>query len=216
MAKVKKFSKAKVIFQAKKSNKSDRSKNFTARLFPVGQKKSFPGNQKSLFIGRYDSYLSLGVGLILVILLGGYAINNTKLPLQVALAENPLNINNNLTLADYLIQQHRFSQAESVLRFAQQQEMKNKILGWATTNEDQLNQLWLKKHREDPADINRLITKWEKLVREKPDYRDGYIQLALLYQTLNNTPLALKNIDQALQIDPNNQTAQQIKSSLKI
>jgi len=218
MAKVKKFSQTKIIFQAKKGSKNSPTKNFSARYFPIGPKKNSLKPNQSLLISKLrilDSYLSLGVGLILIFFLVTYVIVNIKLPLQITLAANPNNIDYNLTLADQLIQQGQFPQAELVLRFIQQQTMKNKVLGWnESANEENLNQLWQKKHLEDPQDIKLLISKWETFVQEKPNYRDAYIQLSLLYRSLNNISKAENNIDRALEIDPNNETAIQIKNSL--
>ena len=46
---------------------------------------------------------------------------------------------------------------------------------------------------------------WERVVREKPDYRDGWLQLAAAYTRLGEKDLARMAIKQAKVLDPNNE-----------
>jgi len=47
--------------------------------------------------------------------------------------------------------------------------------------------------------------KWEQILIERPDYRDGWIQLAAIYNQLGNKDKAKEALKNAKNIDPNNQ-----------
>lgn len=55
---------------------------------------------------------------------------------------------------------------------------------------------------------------WLTVVKEKPDYRDGYIALSSIAYQLSRTYEARFYIRRALQIDPNYQMAKEMRSSL--
>lgn len=49
------------------------------------------------------------------------------------------------------------------------------------------------------------VYQWEQILTERPDYRDGWIQLAALYYQLGNKEKAKEAISQAKNLDPNNE-----------
>ncbi len=49
------------------------------------------------------------------------------------------------------------------------------------------------------------IVKWEQIVNERPNYRDAWVQLAVLYYKNSDPQKAKQALSQARQIDPNNQ-----------
>ena len=51
------------------------------------------------------------------------------------------------------------------------------------------------------------VAYWEKILTERPDYRDGYIAAAKSALSENDTGKAMTFITQALQIDPNDKVA---------
>ena len=56
------------------------------------------------------------------------------------------------------------------------------------------------------AKANReTILKWEQIVEERPNYRDGWVQLAVLYYKNGNKQKAKEALSQAKQVDPNNE-----------
>lgn len=61
-----------------------------------------------------------------------------------------------------------------------------------------------------PTDVANEIQKWEKVVLEKPNFRDGYFRLAVSYYQLFNKEAAKTNILKALELDPNFLPAQQL------
>lgn len=48
------------------------------------------------------------------------------------------------------------------------------------------------------------ISQWEQIVSEKPDYRDGWLQVANLYYQNNEKQKAKDALQMVKQIDPNN------------
>lgn len=55
------------------------------------------------------------------------------------------------------------------------------------------------------------IYKWEQLMQERPNYRDGWVQLAVLYYKKGETSKALTVLQKAKEIDPNNENLSQIE-----
>jgi len=47
---------------------------------------------------------------------------------------------------------------------------------------------------------------WEQILTERPDYRDGWIQLAAIYHKLGNKEKAMVALEQAKLLDPTNET----------
>jgi Tfp pilus assembly protein PilF len=52
-------------------------------------------------------------------------------------------------------------------------------------------------------DTSQEINSWLSIVKKHPDYRDGYLQLAILRFNMGDTEEAKKLINIALTIDPN-------------
>lgn len=55
------------------------------------------------------------------------------------------------------------------------------------------------------------IYKWEQLTQERPNYRDGWVQLAVLYYKNGEKQKALLALQKAQEIDPNNESLSQIE-----
>lgn len=63
-------------------------------------------------------------------------------------------------------------------------------------------------------DINEQIKHWQNISYKFPEYRDGYLHLAILEYQLGNMKKSKEAIDKALLIDPNFQLAQKLKTIL--
>jgi tetratricopeptide (TPR) repeat protein len=57
---------------------------------------------------------------------------------------------------------------------------------------------------------------WEKIVKDNPTYRDGYLQLALINDQLGNKEESVNNFNKAKLIDPNSQKVADIQKLLNI
>lgn len=57
--------------------------------------------------------------------------------------------------------------------------------------------------------------KWQEMTQEKPDYRDGYIEVAQYAYQLGDKNTALTNINKALSLDPNFEPALRLKGLIE-
>jgi len=147
--------------------------------------------RKNIFLFVKKSVLISGV-----ILLFGLLITSLLLPkdqfqtTKEAVVKNPRQTENYLHLADQLLDRHQFAEAEKIIQ----------VLGESDVSLEALQQ---KKATLDPREIQKLIDRWEAILAEKPDYRDGYLQLAKLYWQIFNQDAAQANLQKALELDPN-------------
>lgn len=68
--------------------------------------------------------------------------------------------------------------------------------------------------KNQSVEIQKQILAWQKIVDVNPDFRDGYLQLAILNTKLYRDFAAKKYLEKVLEIDPNNETAKRLLSSL--
>ena len=73
----------------------------------------------------------------------------------------------------------------------------------------------LKKAKESPSQIQHEISFWEKIIKEKPDYRDAYFQLAILSYQLGKIKKAQTYLQKTLDLDPNFEPARKLEKMLK-
>ena len=117
------------------------------------------------------------------------------------LVKNPHDFKAHLELAEKFLDNNQFTEAEKVLLLAQNEQ---------TSAESK--QLWQRKYLQDPEDIQRLTDSWEKIVEEKPNYRDAYLQLTDLYYRLCENEKAKDYLEKAIELDPNFEAAQELKT----
>lgn len=159
-------------------------------------------------------------GVALVILLTLISLFSSKDNLQKIkerLVKNPQDFEAHLHLAEKFLKNNQFEEAERALMLAQ--ELKGleyeeaKILGEKT--DSKFKDLWQKKLYSDPKDIRRLIAAWEKIVEEKANYRDGWLQLSVLHYKLYENEKARECLQKALELDPNFEPALELKRIIK-
>lgn len=68
----------------------------------------------------------------------------------------------------------------------------------------------LKKAMEAPEEIAAEISFWEKIVKEKPDYRDAYLRLAVLNYQLHKKEEAREYLKKVIDLDPNFEPAREL------
>lgn len=68
----------------------------------------------------------------------------------------------------------------------------------------------------DMSDIENEKNYWQQIVSQNPTYRDGYLQLAIVYDTLGNKEESLKNFEKAKLIDPNSPKIPQVQKILNL
>ena len=159
-----------------------------------------------------------GVALIIFLLIGSFLYPKNELQiLKWRLLQNPNDFQAHLALAEKLLDNNQFQEAEQTLLVAQQIKIlgdkDTKILGEKTNSK--ISELWQREYYSNPEDIQRLIEAWEKIVQEKPNYRDGYLQLAILHYKIYENEKAKEYLNKALEIDPNYQLTRELEKILK-
>lgn len=133
--------------------------------------------------------------------------------LKEKLIRNPNDFGAHLQLAENFLENNQLEEAERSLRLARQHLGGEMILGEQVNTK--LNELWQQKRYSDPKDIRRLISAWEKIVEEKPNYRDGYLQLAILHYKLYENDKAKEYLNKALDLDPNYEPARELEEIIR-
>lgn len=59
------------------------------------------------------------------------------------------------------------------------------------------------------------LSYWEKVTSEKPNYRDGYFSLALIYFQLKDFNKSSENLEKAMSLDPNFEKGKELKKILE-
>ncbi len=59
------------------------------------------------------------------------------------------------------------------------------------------------------------IKKWEEVISKYPDYKDGYLSLAVLEYRMKNYDTAKKYLDKVFEIDPNSKEGRELENLLK-
>lgn len=156
-----------------------------------------------------------GTVLIILFFIGSFFLpKSTFQQAKEKLINDPNDLQAQITLAEEFLANNQFEKAEKILLLAQSQinQSDNQILGEQTSQK--FEELWQKKHYSDPKDIKKLIAVWEKIIKEKPNYRDGYLQLVYLHYRLYENELARKYLEKAIELDPNYELTREMEKLL--
>lgn len=163
-----------------------------------------------------------GVALIIFILLTSFLPRNTFQQAKNKLLRNPNDFQAHIALAEKFLENNQFEEAEKALLVAEQinqsanqpiNQLTNNVLGEQASSK--LEELWQRKLYSDPEDIKKLIAAWGKILEEKPNYRDGYLQLAYLHYKLYENEKAKEYLEEAIELDPNYELARELKKILE-
>lgn len=157
--------------------------------------------------------ISVSLFLLLLIISFLYPFSPSQKIKQQLLA-NPDDFENHLQLAEIFLQNHQFKQAGKTLLLAQ--EIKKQRPDLVKQTDLSLEKLWQEKQENDPQDIKKLIILWEEIVTQKPDYRDGFLQLAILNYKIFENEKAGKFLKKALIVDPNFPPAEELKKIIPL
>lgn len=142
----------------------------------------------------------LGVIIIFLLIILSIFLPKTELQsLKDNFLKNPESVEVKLKNIEALLKENQFQASEEILKSISQDQ-----------NGD-LNQLWQEKHYSDPEDIKELIKAWEKIIEDKPQYRDAYLQLTILNYKIKEIQKAKDNLNKALEIDPNFELTKKLK-----
>ncbi len=160
----------------------------------------------------------LGLAVIILLLASSFFFPKDRFQqAKERLVKNPQDLAAHLILAEEFLNNHQIQEAEKELALARQIEedfgfQNNQVLG--ETTDTQLEKLGQQIEESDPKKINTLINEWEKIVAQKPDYRDGYLRLALYHYKLYDKNLAWMYLQKAQELDPNFEATQLLEKEL--
>ena len=151
--------------------------------------------KKSSIGSNFPQLLSFIVGVLFLITFALLVFKPTSPARQLKkkLVEDPNNQNLHLELIQNLINQGEIEAAEQALLITQKKFSLN----------GELEKFWQEKALHNPQELKNLISAWESFVKQKPDYRDGYLKLAFFYHQLGEKQKALENLKKAKLLDPN-------------
>lgn len=156
-----------------------------------------------------------GVALLFFIFL--YSLFLPKDRFQLAkerLVKNPNDFEAHLILAEEYLANNQIEKAERELIAASSiqpvADSKQQVLGLSS----RLDELWLRWQEKKPEEVEKLIAEWEDIISEKPDYRDGYLQLALLHYKLYENEKAKEYLQKALELAPNFEPTRELEKIL--
>lgn len=177
---------------------------------------SVPRAARATGIAKKHLAVFLAVAFSVATLAGAILPKNQFQSLKEKLIRQPDDFEAHLQLAEKFLANNQLPEAERALALAQNLQLRtsnleqsSQVLGEQT--ESKLSELWQQKQYADPQDVRRLIAAWEKIMMEKPDYRDGWLQLAILHYKLYENDLAKENLQKALSIDPNYAPAKELE-----
>ncbi len=159
--------------------------------------------------GRWGGPGGVTLILLLIIISWFYPPSEAQ-TLKQQLLDKPQNLKIQLKLTEILLANHQLNEAGKMLLLAESNQKNNPQVLGETTNSS-LTSLQQQKNLSDPEDIKRLIVFWEKVVAEKPNYRDGYLQLAVLNYKIWQNEKAEEYLKKALLVDPNFEPALKLK-----
>jgi len=120
------------------------------------------------------------------------------------------NIDNHLNLADEFLINNRFKEAETeylIIISRQKNKKSNNIIN------ERVKQIYDSIQKIDM--LEKETTRWEKILNEKPNYRDAYLELAMLHFQLKRPLTAKEYLKTAIELDPNYYLSKELQKIIK-
>lgn len=134
----------------------------------------------------------------------------TKIKLKTA--QWPLSITNHLQLSKIFFQTGHLSQAEEEINQAQKLYQLFKFFDFNEKLEKKINKGINLVNQ--PKKINQQIKVWQKILKTKPNFRNAYWNLSLLYYQKWENEKALTAWKKSFYLDPNNKITQKIRREI--
>jgi len=173
-------------------------------LLPRAARATRPARKAIRKVSRYFGVI-LAASFIFFSLISFFWPKNSFQLLKEKIVKAPYDYEAHLQLAEVYLQNNQYQKAENEL-------WQLRVLGTSTSKFGQLLQ---QKLLQNPNDIKRLIIGWEKIVNQRPGYRDGWLQLAYLNYKIYEDEKAKEYLAKVLEIDPNFAPARELEKIIK-
>ena len=167
-------------------------------------KKRPPEPEKSVL--PYKKWLAIGI-IFIFILIQIWPRQGIAVKLQ-AVGQNPWSIKKRLALSQELYHLGQLELAQKELAFIES----NWLMSWQFKLRPQLKKSYqqTKNLIETPQRLKAEVDYWEKVLEEKPGYRDGLLRLAVLYYQTYQIDKAQTAWQKADKLDPNNNKVKEV------
>lgn len=189
---------------AKKLKKSSNTRYPILILNTTTSTRLFPHINRKINAG----FKIFAILIILSFLLFNFLTLKTPLDnLKSLLLEKVADSKVHLIFADLFLKNNQLDQAKKELLFT---------LQFSPNEQSILRKLdEVEKIERQPEEIRKEIQKWEKIILEKPNYRDGYFKLAVLNYQIYQDIEAKKYLSKVLELDPNFEPAKKLSQQIK-
>lgn len=116
-----------------------------------------------------------------------------------------------LELIELYLNNNQFSEAENEINRLEKISP-NQLNKEQQTKLDQLREF---KHTKDPQEIRSEVNQWEKILSAYPDYRDGWLKIAVLYARLKQPDKTQEALKKAVELSPNYEITQELQKLLE-
>lgn len=168
--------------------------------------------------------VKIGVKLLVFSVLAGFLVINL-LPLpsfdlfafeqaKITVMLFPKDISTHLILAQEYLKRGDVEALERELLLSQELVEKNPPSTPSVLGEALSPIKILEKIKNEPQAIREEISYWENVVSQKPDYRDAYLQLAILNYQIYENEKAREYLKKVQELDPNFQPAKELEKIL--
>ncbi len=125
---------------------------------------------------------------------------------------NPHDISSHLLLTQAYLEQGDMEAVERELTLAQGLTANSLSVTTSSVLGTSLSPLKIwQKIQNEPQRIKEEIVYWQKIVAERPSYRDAYLQLAILNYQIYENQKAKDYLNKALELDPNFEPTQKLE-----
>ncbi len=176
----------------------------------------FPHNYRMITADTFKKAGKIGIlAVLMALLLTQLYAANSLIQAQTAVLLSPADVSSHLLLSQEYLAAGNLLAVERELALADilttnyQLLTTNKVLG--TTLSPLL--IW-GKIKDEPKQIQAEISFWEKIVEEKPGYRDAYLQLAIASYKIYQTEKAKEYLQKAKEIDPNYKKTKELEKRI--
>lgn len=164
---------------------------------------------QSFQVAAGQALIKIGLILIIFIFFKSFFIPKDRFQqVKENILQDPRNTETRLELIEIYLKNNQFIEAEDELEKLESLKGAKKLSGAIAA-------LWQTKYREDPKELEKQSDQWEEMLASRPDYRDGWLKLTLLYLKLGENEKAQKTLETALSLSPNYKITKELEKFIQ-